>query len=123
MALNSAQIQDISTKGAQFTLGLLQQDTSLDIKAAADIARQASDAAVAQVDSSNPPSPVDLVLDALQIADDALTAAGKTTLAPYDEEAIQLVENFSNNGGHPIAAAIKTFFQNIFKKKQAAPAA
>ena len=59
-----------------------------------------------------------MVANGLEAIQAGLDSKGDSKYDSYFEEAVNFLKNLGTNG-HPMLAAIQTWFQNTFKKKQA----
>ena len=114
--------QQLSDDSADFALKAFLlgfgPEGQTDVTGAANMLKSSLDKAVAN--NTTEPDPIKVTASGLKVVEDGLTLGNKPTLAADVELAETLVENFETNGGHPIAAGIKTFFTNLFGKKKAA---
>ena len=62
-----------------------------------------------------------MVANGLEAIQAGLDSKGDNKYDSYFEEAVNFLKNLGANG-HPVLAAIQTWFQNTFKKKQATAA-
>ena len=62
-----------------------------------------------------------MVANGLEAIQAGLDSKGDSKYDSYFEEAVNFLKNLGTTG-HPMLAAIQTWFQNTFKKKQAASA-
>lgn len=86
-----------------------------DVVGAATMLKNSIDKAVAN--NTTEPDPAATTVAGLKVVEDSLILANKPALAADVKLAEDLVANFETNGGHPVLAGIKTFFQNLFGKK------
>jgi len=110
-------VQKIVKAGVAFLLGLLTLFLSGDaFKQAVETAKEELDLQAASIEAGEKATPVQLVERGLNLVGAALEEAGDQKLADMDYEAENFVEAFDKNGGHPIAAGIKTWWTNLVSK-------
>ena len=114
------QIQKLSDDSFDFAIKAIMLGSGSELPTAEEITAMVQ-SSLSKAVTNNPTAsdPIKTTVAGLQVVDDALTLAGKASLADYDEEAIQVLNDYETNGGHMVLAGIKSFLEGIFKKKAA----